>query len=677
MKHVAEWTAPPPFWDSDSEVSDNFHRPRILRFATDAFMEDVMGVLSQDPRGLPALEAEAETWRGPSNRSKEILRSPPPENAGMFENLRRKLAKRAGAPVMVPPNDKALKLYQAAHQRHYLVAAALVCQRPGLPDRKVDKQLNQSVSMLVRRLVPTAPMDAKEYALGPSFDSDGIVSEGWMELAFQPGEIPLWVKPTNPHLLASREERLGLFPSSYLEADDRHRRLFMGYVPVGRRETYQNAGLDPASDPDADTTNSADPRIALLDKLVIGPWMAHAEGCFGPGGGPLQIFDSKPEEQFSDTPEAAVNARKIASRNNLRQLRSNNQIAAWSILAELYQLLEDHGRADVQAALSSGRSDATCLAPLRTVRKWDSVNKPAGIVNPANWPCYADNLADALVRMGKVDKTKNPPVGNLASLSTPKPEAEENDPFPGESGLYPPSVFAGKWPDFLFLLADPLLGPFPNRTGNLAGSNVLIEETDKLRGIILGLLEPEMKVPPTSVPAIPSRTKDAWYTIRLAMIHPECSHHTEVLSAPTTPFQLASYFDSSAPARPIKIGLPVDPTLEGLRKADRNTIFMLSDTMCNQISRMKGIGFVDLVLSVLPWPFHKDLPKVPAGDCKKGDDLGMMLVVSIPIITICALIILIIMVALLDYVFKWLPFFMFWVPVKKGKSELSPPEDRP
>ena len=51
--------------------------------------------------------------------------------------------------------------------------------------------------------------------------------------------------------------------------------------------------------------------------------------------------------------------------------------------------------------------------------------------------------------------------------------------------------------------------------------------------------------------------------------------------------------------------------------------------------------------------------------------LGMMLVVSIPIITLCALIILIIMVTLLDMVFKWLPFFMFWIPVKSRKGDAT------
>ena len=71
---------------------------------------------------------------------------------------------------------------------------------------------------------------------------------------------------------------------------------------------------------------------------------------------------------------------------------------------------------------------------------------------------------------------------------------------------------------------------------------------------------------------------------------------------------MAGFFDPDAPARPIRIALPLDTSPAGLRKFDRNTAFMISDMLCGQIDRMKGMTLGDLVLSVLPWPFHKDLP---------------------------------------------------------------------
>ena len=68
---------------------------------------------------------------------------------------------------------------------------------------------------------------------------------------------------------------------------------------------------------------------------------------------------------------------------------------------------------------------------------------------------------------------------------------------------------------------------------------------------------------------------------------------------------------------------------------------------------MKGITFGDLVCSVLPFPLHKSLDVPDAGGCKDGSGLsiGMMCSLSIPIITICALILLMIIVALLDFIF--------------------------
>ena len=98
---------------------------------------------------------------------------------------------------------------------------------------------------------------------------------------------------------------------------------------------------------------------------------------------------------------------------------------------------------------------------------------------------------------------------------------------------------------------------------------------------------------------------------------------------------------------------------------------MMSDMLCGQVDRMKGIGFVDLVLSVLPWPFHKDLDVPEKGDCKTGDgiSLGVMCSLSIPIITICALILLMIIVLLFDFIFKWIPLFIMCFPLPKFKSK--------
>ena len=97
----------------------------------------------------------------------------------------------------------------------------------------------------------------------------------------------------------------------------------------------------------------------------------------------------------------------------------------------------------------------------------------------------------------------------------------------------------------------------------------------------------------------------------------------------------------------------------------------MSDMLCGQVQRAKGMGFIDLVLQVLPWPFHKDIDVGKGGGCKGGGlEIGMICSLSIPIITICALLLLIIIVTLLDFIFRWLPYFIicFPVPGLKGKK---------
>jgi hypothetical protein len=165
---------------------------------------------------------------------------------------------------------------------------------------------------------------------------------------------------------------------------------------------------------------------------------------------------------------------------------------------------------------------------------------------------------------------------------------------------------------------------------------------------------------------------DGWFVLRCVYVRCDCGPlDPNILSQPSQRFQLASFFDSDAPARPIQINLPLDTTPAGLRKHKKNTAFVISDVLCGQIQRAKGLGLIDLVLSVLPWPLHKDLDVAGKGACTtaQGNALGMICSLSIPIVTICALILLLIIVSLLDIVFKWMPYLIFCFPVPGLKAK--------
>lgn len=222
------------------------------------------------------------------------------------------------------------------------------------------------------------------------------------------------------------------------------------------------------------------------------------------------------------------------------------------------------------------------------------------------------------------------------------------------------------WPTLAFPLTDLI------EVTNAASAEQARQRVDQLAELIFAALP---SIAPPNLPPLPlgarpvmEGTRDPWFVIRLVFERPQCGVlQPMVMSAATQPFQLAGFFDPDAPARPIRIALPLDTTPAGLRKFDKNTAFMISDILCGQIERVKKLSFGDLVLSVLPWPFHKDLDASQGKPCP--DEEGTICSLSIPIITLCALILLIIIVTLLDLIFHWLPFFILCFPLPKFKGK--------
>lgn len=267
------------------------------------------------------------------------------------------------------------------------------------------------------------------------------------------------------------------------------------------------------------------------------------------------------------------------------------------------------------------------------------------------------------------------------------------------------------WPDFTYLLAgvrgsglvygvdglqvslaakavtpeaDDLDALSPQLTPLQLQAELAAASVDKLVQMVVTAIDTTQPAQPAPDLPFAARLRDAfattqgdegWFVLRCAYVRCDCGPlKPALLSAPSSRFQLASFFDSDAPARPIRIALPFDTTPAGLRKHNKNTAFVMSDVLCGQVQRAKGLGFIDLVLSVLPWPFHKNLDVGGMGPCKSPQArLGMICSLSLPIITICALILLMIIVSLLDLIFRWMPFFAICFPVPKLKGKGDAP----
>jgi hypothetical protein len=140
----------------------------------------------------------------------------------------------------------------------------------------------------------------------------------------------------------------------------------------------------------------------------------------------------------------------------------------------------------------------------------------------------------------------------------------------------------------------------------------------------------------------------ARYRIRCVYRRPRCAPFpTDHVSAPTVDFAIASIFDPDAPARQIRIPMPFDTSIKDLRKFRKNVGFVISNQLRAQMNRVT------------------DLKKALDGDLGEAEEwnLGMICQFSIPIITICALVVLMIFLVLLNIVFFWLPFFKVCLPV--------------
>lgn len=163
----------------------------------------------------------------------------------------------------------------------------------------------------------------------------------------------------------------------------------------------------------------------------------------------------------------------------------------------------------------------------------------------------------------------------------------------------------------------------------------------------LAATDPPSRDDLVGAPPNPDASAPGVYHIRFVYDRPNCGVVSRpVVSRPSQAFELASFFDSDAPVRPARIALPVDTSISGLRKQPKNVSILLSKELRSQMDRVKGVSALE--------------------DGELGDgkwDIGMICSLSIPIITICALIVLMIIVQLLNIVFWWLPFFKICLPI--------------
>jgi hypothetical protein len=519
------WYAPHPLWRAipRDEMSARRGVPVILRFATDTFMEDLIALLeSGEPEQLTDFVAQPETWRDK------------PALIGWDEDGH----DRVGT----------LKLFQAAHQRFYLVAGALACRIPGVPDKILDSSQKESVFFVIRQL----DEDGLEYAWS---------AEGWTLL--QDPE----------HTLLESEERQPLFPFSF-QQEGSTRRLLAGLIPVASKEaapsvTEATIGEVSASD---------DPRPGLFEQEVTAAvWSV------------MKWYETHIE----------------GSGASVSELRGVEHGLAYAFL-DMMTALKDNVTSLYDDIVGTGiRSNTSVYGDASSLAQ---LIRNAGDTEEVLKTIDADDTRDYL-------------------LNTMGADGDVSD-APGMEGVWydNETPYLQAWVD----LSHQNYGDMALQT---AYSAALANTT----------YEPQ----PSQYPSLPKSDPmgNKFHIIRMVYEQPQCKRIT--LSKPTREFLLAPFFDPDAPVRPIRIAMPVDTTVEGLKKFDKGVSVIISNQLKAQMNRVSGMK--DLI----------DGNVNPEGTI----DLGLICSLSIPIITICALILLMIIVSLLNIIFFWMPLFKICLPL--------------
>ncbi len=129
-----------------------------------------------------------------------------------------------------------------------------------------------------------------------------------------------------------------------------------------------------------------------------------------------------------------------------------------------------------------------------------------------------------------------------------------------------------------------------------------------------------------------------------------------IWSEPSEPYRIAPWYEAGN-VPPVRVALPDVTDVKTLRNLKPNVAFASPE---NTFNRMRGMGMQDILDG-----------KQPAEDTEFG--VEWVCGFSIPILTICALIVLNIFLSMLNFIFFWLPFVKICIPIPVPR----PPQANP
>jgi len=501
-----------------------------------------------------------------------------------------------------------LRLYQPVHGRYYLVAASLACRVPGLPEHTVDAAKGEGVAFVLRRVTLGASgAETGEWAWVKRADG----SEGWTAAAGA--------------ALAPDEEVHPMFGAGYagaggLRAAPMRRRVFAGLVPASRREAFAH-GREVAAQAQPPAPGSLDdPRVIEFQHAVLDPWVELKEW-----------FDARRGDDLR-RPQALESA----------------EASAGYLLLDFRDFLAAH-LPPLAEAVDGTRAPGT-LPPAQQAL-YAALNG-VGVTdrNAANRATLVQAMRHAAAHRAGLEglagsTARVPGGGYVPRVLVGDPRDPNPAPAPGQPAADEAALRA--------LLLARVSPPWELQEG---GVNLGVRRLKKLVMDALAAAPPAPAALPEQLPARrPAAGGEGgeWFVVRCVYLRPRCGRKSPpVVSERSERFQLVSFFEPDAPARQLRVALPVDTSPATLRRYNRNVAFVLSDQLRRQMSRAA------------------DMKKLIDGEAGPEDgslNFAVVCSFSIPIITICALILLMILVSLLNIIFWWLPLFRICFPVPRPK----------
>ena len=694
-----EWHSPSFIWEEAlKDISDKdfkrFNQPTILRFDSDSFMEELVEQLNTDPSGLTDSVACFETWRNKRSGwlSEEELQS-----------------------ARIP------KLYQPAHGFFYVVTASLVCRKPVFPDKNIDTGNDERVSFVIRRLVEAGKNDNGSI---PYNEYARVVNEqgtGWRRVNSEDGEqvtiyddeerIPLFslnftqdgktrrllaglvpvanreryqadpkfTLPGNqPEPGSFRDPRMALFNTRIVQAMNVLRET--PKTKVKEEEDGSSSWLTILEDEHARTIfiqsildlaeflkNNMDDVWHSLSENAADLDTAHKENLSNMLKNNIFYSDYSWSDVLIQDEEAL-----IPIVNNLRLEDPLNQDdplqPAEYIQRIIVRLNPDNLKLLVQEALDP--------MDLRLKQFEDHIAETlVDLRESITENALSDEQARQAFSFILLDFAQflHEHLSDVWNAIIHDSRTEAGD---DKKALYDTIVQAGLYGQYHW--SDALRGVWDNKAGAITGQmtvplyrgltgDIIVNAIQSL-GIIdtdyrhssflyrqvknaLGTFTPaEENEEERPVSDKIDKADGSLYHIYCVYDRPRCPDiYSRIVSIPTPPFQLAPFYDPDAPSRPVRIPMPVDTSIAGLKKYPKNVSFLISRELRNQMERVDGIKM-------------SDLDEGNVND-EGTFDLGMVCSLSIPIITICALIFLMILVQLLNIIFWWLPFFKICFPL--------------